>query len=502
MDRFDFFLACVFVVFGCFGSHTKSPCEPGNQVKVDELSYCVYHNVSAIEKVNFSCPEEHPHKATFETAIVCSQSSVGGNNELPKEVCQEVGPDCLKASSCQPGDESAECGSDRDANPPKQPDNPSDPADASVSSDAVIQEPDGSSTNGDVHLLLVLGLSGLEEDPPEYFRELKKGIADFVADPQTAGIQVALQVFRTGDLPGECEPDSYLTPLVDFGEASSQVDTFESILATLDPIAGDGAPTPALVGAHWLLKELKVQQPDTYPAVILISRDYDTLCSSEVDYIDTVIDAARNGVPTFGVEIAFMPGEPPTGFSNTYTLGTEVGTGFAWRVDPVPESIRADLASVLAEIRDLATGGLKPDPTVFDPPGAPEPGTSMPIDPCDVMIHDDNLPLGECLDSHFENSCNGQLSGELGECLTMVSGCIGDKAYVGVFVRECDGVSGFVWHSCGSSRGGGMFNPDPTSSGFSGAMGYLCECDPATGQALNAQIEINGEACSVQPYSD
>ena len=116
------------------------------------------------------------------------------------------------------------------------------------------------------------------------------------------------------------------------------------------------------------------------------------------------------------------------------------------------------------------------------------------------------VPFAErASDSHIRSfatpSCIGaSLPPDRASCLTLVSGCIGDVAYVGSYARGCES-DAWIDLSCvtasggQSAAGGGLLQADPSYEGVASSMGYLCACDPSTGQALGARLTVDGMTC-------
>jgi hypothetical protein len=233
--------------------------------------------------------------------------------------------------------------------------------------------------------------------------------------------------------------------------------------------------------------------------LVVVHRHQDTFCADNQQYIEMLRDvlAASPPVAIFGIQLEMYPGGFPEGSLAYDELSGPPGSGFSWFLDPSPETIPSDLANAFDEI--VASAGVAPDPHVLDGPAAPAAGETLPIDPCRGIIRDSNVPEGACLDTHFESSCIGALPPNVASCLTLVSGCIGDVAYVGSYARGCES-DAWIDLSCVSASGGygtsgGLIQANPSYEGAASSMGYLCVCDPSTGQALGARLTVGGMTC-------
>ncbi len=354
-----------------------------------------------------------------------------------------------------------------------------------------------------VDLLILIDRDGEQAADPELYASLTRGVFGYLQAAAASDTQVALQLYGRDD-GARCSAATYRTPAVDFHPAAEAIDLFSDAIATFGLGShSDTTPAPALQGALAHAMERARASAERRVGIAMLHREQDTYCANVDEYRNIVLQLVASDplVPLFGVEIAGRLGEPAGDFSAVREVGNELGAGFSWRIEPLVDTLSGEVMRILAEIHELVPT-VMPTGGALAVPDAPAPGTSAPLDLCRDIIRDDEYPVGECLDSHFENSCSLDFPPEF-QCISLTTGCSGEAAYVGAYVRGC-GQEAWVTLTCTSSeggvhRGGGRLWGDPNHFGFGTKLGYQCACNPETGQAADAQLNVAGAVCAVKP---
>lgn len=169
-----------------------------------------------------------------------------------------------------------------------------------------------------VNLYLMIDRSGSMQEGDKWGQGMA-ALRDFVEDPETSGLRVALRFFGDdepvmGCSQHECSIEACAQPLVEVAELSARVgseDRQEQLLVDVlehtSPLNGFGTPIyPALGGALQWASNYKASHQNEKAAVVFLTDGEPNGCDSDIDHISGLASSAfvSYGVRTYAIGLA------------------------------------------------------------------------------------------------------------------------------------------------------------------------------------------------------
>jgi len=174
--------------------------------------------------------------------------------------------------------------------------------------------------------------------------DTKRGLAQFLGDPASAGVGVGLQLF--GD---SCDPASYETPTVPIARLPENA---AAVLGAFPLAPTRETPTrPALEGAIRHARRWQTEHPARTTIVTLVTDGFPEECESTTENVAQVAQEGLAGSPsirTFVVGIDSLGG--------IFRFVGDVAAVSGGPALTVPAQSAADLAGAFAAVRDNACG--------------------------------------------------------------------------------------------------------------------------------------------------
>jgi hypothetical protein len=169
---------------------------------------------------------------------------------------------------------------------------------------------------------------------------LVTALSEFVHDPNSSGIGVALTYFGfpagfddSGDLVVSCKTTDYETPAVPFGDLPANATPFVSSLSAYNPVGGTPT-TPALEGAQAYADAWLARHPKDRVNIVLATDGEPNDCNSTVDSVSEV--AAKGAAKTPSIQTYVIGvGSSLTSLDQIATAG---GTGHAYIIDTTQDT--------------------------------------------------------------------------------------------------------------------------------------------------------------------
>ena len=180
-------------------------------------------------------------------------------------------------------------------------------------------------------------------DPNAKWLPVGAGMTAFFEDPESVGVNAALEYFPYKQNPLEqCNMSGYAFPDVPLTALPSTV--FGTDIAATTP-AGQTPTLPAIQGAIYAAQQIAKGDPNAKSAIILVTDGEPDICSSSVHNVATAVGMVKDTIPTFVIGVGLSQ-------DALQEISTAAGTGMPVVVNVGnPATTRADIVAALNKIR-------------------------------------------------------------------------------------------------------------------------------------------------------
>jgi len=211
-------------------------------------------------------------------------------------------------------------------------------------------------------MYLLMDWSASMTETEDRWTPVATAVQAFVADPESAGIQVALGYFPVSseDIAVKCDSTQYLTPSVEMGPLPDIVPTITSSFSTKTFILGEmpfpedrlSTPTaPAVTGSLSYLTSWVAANPDHVGVLVIATDGEPALCpDNSIDGVTSVIAAAAAATPSIKT---YVIGIGDIGNLNEFAEAGATGRE-AFIVDSTGVNTQEEFLQTMKEIRGAA----------------------------------------------------------------------------------------------------------------------------------------------------
>lgn len=211
-------------------------------------------------------------------------------------------------------------------------------------------------------MYLLMDWSASMTETEDRWTPVATAVQAFVADPESAGIQVALGYFPVSseDITVKCDSAQYVTPSVEMGPLPDIVPSITSSFATKTFILGEmpfpedrlSTPTaPAVTGSLEYLTSWIATNPDHVGVLVIATDGEPALCpDNSLDGVTDVIAAAASATPSIKT---YVIGIGDIGNLNEFAQAGGTGRD-AFIVDATGVNTQAEFLQTMKEIRGAA----------------------------------------------------------------------------------------------------------------------------------------------------